>query len=145
MNDSKTKTTDTATGCLLVILGIFVLWLVGTMIAAPSKTSEQIQEEQQRDAEKEERRERAREEDDAYYYAKEFVKDRLVSPYTAVFPQRSECPVCTVIKKSGKLYRVMGYVDAQNRYGAMVRMSYLCDIRLYEGKAGCENIKITER
>jgi hypothetical protein len=62
---------------------------------------------------------------DAYFYSTEFVKKRLKAPSTADFANRSEC---TVVKVGDHRYRVSGYVDSQNGFGAMIRSSWVTEV-----------------
>lgn len=52
--------------------------------------------------------------------AKDLVKEKLKSPSTAKFPKSSEY----IVKKRGNDYIVLGYVDAQNDFGATVRTNW---------------------
>ena len=52
--------------------------------------------------------------------AQEMIRERLVSPATAKFqPCRDQ-----QVTHSGTEWRVTGYVDSQNRFGATIRSSY---------------------
>jgi hypothetical protein len=53
----------------------------------------------------------------------EFVKERLVAPSTAEFGKYSED---NVLVMENNQYGVLGYVDAQNSFGAMLRKEYAC-------------------
>lgn len=65
----------------------------------------------------------------AVVMCKDFVKSTLVSPSTADFPWLDHS-----VQKLGKgTYIVRSYVDAQNKFGAMIRANYSCDIK-YRGK-----------
>jgi len=54
----------------------------------------------------------------AYYMAKRFVTRALKSPSTADFPSSREADT---IYLGGCVYTVVGYVDAQNAFGATIR------------------------
>ena len=62
----------------------------------------------------------------AYVMMQEFVKDELVSPGSAKFPYSyNNDPHVTVKKESeGHIYRISGYVDSQNAFGAILRNRY---------------------
>ncbi|MFC2099734.1 hypothetical protein ACFLSF_02770 [Candidatus Bipolaricaulota bacterium] len=60
--------------------------------------------------------------------AKLFVKDRLKAPSTARFG------TLTATESSGGSYRVSGYVDSQNSFGAMVRTYFSCTVEYENGK-----------
>lgn len=51
-----------------------------------------------------------------------FVKDKLKSPKSADFPTYGDSQVS--IKKSGNYYKVTGYVDAENSFGAEIRATF---------------------
>jgi len=59
-----------------------------------------------------------------------FVKDRLKSPSSADFCWRTNDSV--VVLGENK-YRVVGCVDAQNSFGAMLRSDYVCEIAYLGG------------
>jgi len=61
----------------------------------------------------------------------EFVKNSLVAPKTAEFPA---CSKMKIEKVYGTVdtWTVIGYVDAQNRMGALLRSIYLCEVE-YKG------------
>ena len=62
---------------------------------------------------------------DAEIMARTFVKRSLKSPTTAQFPDDSDAPVTSVRLDGEKWqWRVTGYVDSQNGFGAMVRSKY---------------------
>lgn len=54
--------------------------------------------------------------------AKSFVKDKLKSPKSADFPVYGDTQVS--IKNSGNYYKVTGYVDAENSFGAEIRATF---------------------
>lgn len=54
--------------------------------------------------------------------AQSFVKDNLKSPKSADFPTYGDSQVS--IKKSGSYYKVTGYVDAENSFGAEIRATF---------------------
>jgi hypothetical protein len=60
-----------------------------------------------------------------------FVKNRLKAPSTAKFPHYWELEITTYGKNEGvkDAFRVKGYVDAQNGFGAMIRSNYICDVQ----------------
>jgi hypothetical protein len=64
----------------------------------------------------------------AYIKAQGFVANRLVSPFSAKFPPRSEDGV-TVIHLGKNRYSVSGYLDSQNTFGHEVRTHYYCVVR----------------
>ncbi len=60
-----------------------------------------------------------------------FVTDRLKAPSTAKFAPYRELKITTYGKNEGvkDAFRVIGYVDAQNGFGAMLRNNYICDVQ----------------
>ena len=54
--------------------------------------------------------------------AKSFVKDNLKSPKSADFPVYGDSQVS--ITNSGSYYKVTGYVDAENSFGAEIRATF---------------------
>ena len=58
-----------------------------------------------------------------------FVKQRLLTPLTAIFPSIRKI----VVSGNGAgPWMVSGYVDTQNIFGSMVRIRYICTV-YYEG------------
>ena len=58
--------------------------------------------------------------------AQEFITEGLKSPSTAKFSSYSRTNVWHL---QGKTYKVEGYVDSQNGFGAMIRSRYSCGVR----------------
>lgn len=91
---------------------LFVLLIVLT----PDKelTPEQLEQ-----ARKREQRQRA------YECHLSTVTSNLLAPSTAEFPYYEEVPI---IWLDSSLYHIRGYVDAQNAFGAMIRINYDCEV-----------------
>jgi hypothetical protein len=72
-----------------------------------------------------------------------FVKDRLRAPATAKFSPFEET---TISELGDDRWRVAGYVDSQNGFGALIRDRYSCTVR-YEGenKWRGESVTVTDR
>ena len=68
---------------------------------------------------------------DAYVIAQQFVKNALKSPSTASFGWQTADECVTGADSRGR-YRVRGWVDAQNSYGATMRSTFTVTVR-YEG------------
>lgn len=87
------------------------------------------------DAAETQRRDAKRREDDAIAFAQacatEEVKTLLVSPSTADFHTWTQSPPTHKVKDGE--YMVNGYVDAQNRFGAMVRANWICNVQFIAG------------
>ena len=58
---------------------------------------------------------------EAYVYHKYFIKNRLKSPSTAEF---FSYDASRVSKINNSTFKIRGYVDAQNGFGAMIRTNY---------------------
>jgi len=63
---------------------------------------------------------------EAYLICKKFVSDRLHAPKTAEFASYDQSKVHDL---GSSEFDVIGYVDAQNKLGALVRERYLCKVR----------------
>jgi len=68
------------------------------------------------------------EERKVYSAAKELVSDQLKAPSTASFPWMDY-----QVYRSGDDWTVLGYVDAQNGYGAMLRSNWKVEM-IYTGR-----------
>ena len=64
----------------------------------------------------------------AWAYAQMFVEKQLVSPGTARFQPGAVAAGC-VRHVGGDEYEVSAYVDAQNRFGGLVRQSFRCRVK----------------
>ena len=63
----------------------------------------------------------------AYIMMEKFVKDRLKAPATAKFPGSLEYRD-HITKLSGRRYRISSWVDAQNGFGALLRMHFVGEV-----------------
>ena len=59
---------------------------------------------------------------------KKFIADNLVAPASAKYGT----PETSLLDADTETWRVMGYVDAQNKMGAMLRLTYRCEVS-YQG------------
>jgi hypothetical protein len=81
----------------------------------------------------------------AYSVCKQFVTNRLRAPKTAEFPSLSASDHQITAYTDGE-YRVTSYVDSQNAFGALIRSTYVCEVKHQAGsKYLLQNIKIGER
>ena len=64
---------------------------------------------------------------EVYYMCKDAVSTQLKAPTTAKFPDVLEVRRGK-ISGTENIYRIQGYVDAQNSFGAMIRTEYFCEI-----------------
>lgn len=65
-----------------------------------------------------------------YYYSQRLVKDKLKSPKSAEFPSYSS----DFVTRSGDTVTVSAYVDADNSFGANVRVKYIATITLKDNE-----------
>ncbi len=78
----------------------------------------------------------------AYVMSQEFVNRRLKAPATASYPDYRDD---FVVDMGNNRYRVTAYVDAENSFGAKLRMGYTCTLMTPDGENWkCENINIEE-
>lgn len=61
-----------------------------------------------------------------YYYSQRLVKNKLKSPKSAEFPSYSS----DFVTRSGNTVTVSAYVDADNSFGAHIRVNYIATITL---------------
>ena len=79
----------------------------------------------------------------AYIMVKDWVLERLISPSTAKFPSDTRNHS---VKISGQKYRVSSYVDAQNRFGATIRINFVGIVEeIDEGKWQLISLDLSER
>lgn len=69
----------------------------------------------------------------AFVMSQTFVKKQLRAPSTAEFPYSSAEGVSSR-KTAPCKYNVIGYVDAQNAFGAMIRQRYFVEIEYLPGR-----------
>lgn len=83
---------------------------------------------------------------DAYYMSHQFVEKLLKSPSTADFPNYHMNPDgVSVLDNGNGEYTVIGYVDAQNSFGATIRVGYTCQLcYLGDDEWQCENVELNE-
>lgn len=63
----------------------------------------------------------------AYVASQYFIKSMLKSPSTAKFPSYSSQDVIVNFEATCK-FKVAGYVDSQNSFGATIRTRYIVDV-----------------
>lgn len=66
----------------------------------------------------------------AWRVCQDFTRDKLTSPASAVFPGFDQADVFDL---TGGQVRALGYVDSQNRYGAMIRSTFTCTVHPLDG------------
>lgn len=99
---------------------------------------EEENQKRRKEAEKEQERQRSIA-GDARYTAKEFVKRRLRAPSTASFSGLTET---SVTKTKDGDYFVMGWVDSQNGFGAMIRSTWIVQMKDMGSKWQLVDVKI---
>lgn len=60
---------------------------------------------------------------EAALYCQDFVRDRLLSPSTATFPDAIHA---AVVRDDSMTFTVRSYVDAENAFGATLRRDFTC-------------------
>ena len=65
----------------------------------------------------------------AYVMTQQLVTNQLKSPSSAKFPYSSDVSV----KRDGVGWTIVGYVDSQNGFGAMIRTKYLAKVEYLGG------------
>ena len=110
VDQAKKKTSGKTIGCLILIAFIIFLVIYGSIGDDSENGTAGWKEDKIA----------------AYVMAKQFVEDRLVSPGSADFSSYSEANVIVLGERE---YRVAGYVDSQNKFGAMLRSNYICTLR----------------
>jgi tetratricopeptide (TPR) repeat protein len=74
----------------------------------------------------------------AILVCEQFVTKNIMSPSTAKFPGILQQRVSKIQGKTDE-YEVVGYVDAQNGFGAMIRNYYTCDVQYTGTSNGNDN------
>ena len=121
-----------AVGCLLlVILGSF-----GAVVKECSGPNRFAADARPSPATEHRRRER-----EARAACRQFVLQRLKAPATADF-LRSEERFGRATDAGPEDYRVLGAVDAQNSFGAMIRSRYECVLRNTDGRWTLQGLEI---
>ena len=71
----------------------------------------------------------------------EFLQPQLKSPSSAKFPSNSDYEVTEI---SDNIYRVIGYVDSQNGFGAMVRTHFVSEVQIIGNITVLKDIEVIE-
>ncbi|MCY0960856.1 hypothetical protein [Streptomyces sp. H27-H5] len=71
---------------------------------------------------------------EATVMCEQFTKQRLKSPGSAEFSGADETTVTTISGTAPWKYRVVGHVDSQNSFGALVRNTYDCTTVTEDGE-----------
>lgn len=78
----------------------------------------------------------------AYFLCTELIKNRLKTPSVAKFNTFANLQPDESVSYEGGYYKVIGTVDSQNSYGAMLRSKFYCS--LYKDAAGNWHTKDAE-
>lgn len=76
----------------------------------------------------------------AYNSCISFVKDKLKSPSSAVFPDTRHKVEHTIYEGSNT-YSIESYVESKNSFGVMTRTGFSCTIHFENGSVYCQNLK----
>lgn len=76
-------------------------------------------------------------ETEAYVHAREFVTASLRAPATAQFPWQPDSA-----SFDGTAWRIAGYVDSQNGFGALIRSHWSCELEKSGGQWRCHALVI---
>jgi hypothetical protein len=98
-------------GCFAIgLLALLAMWIIGTFVDDIPETP-------------------GSETTMAQIMAEDFIKQRLLAPASASFAGE------TAAYSGGNRYRVTGYVDSQNAFGAKLRKRFVCVVE----KSGADN------
>ncbi len=84
----------------------------------PAKTPEEIENERE-----------AKQQDGAKMLCKTLVESSLKAPSTAKWPYYGDFQFAHITGDEPNVYGVIGYVDAQNSFGAMLRNNFICKFK----------------
>jgi len=82
--------------------------------------------------------------DGAWSAAKGYVTQRLISPGSVRFPWPESLDQVAVETSTGR-WRVVGWVDSQNRFGAVIRSNFTCQLQYDTGKWRLISLEMAER
>lgn len=75
----------------------------------------------------------------AYNYSRDFVKQRLKSPSSAIFPD-SQQKVDDTSYVGDNTYKIDSYVESMNSFGAMIKTRFTCTIIFKDGSVECKDL-----
>lgn len=127
-------------GCLKFVVIVIMLWGVVSLIGNHNSYSGSDNESDNKNV-NEDTRYTGNYSDKilAYNYAKDFVKKKLKSPSSAVFPD-SQHKVDNTEYVGNATYEINSYVDSQNSFGAMIRTNFSCTIYFENGSVFCKDL-----
>jgi hypothetical protein len=71
-----------------------------------------------------------------YRLCRDSTTAQLKAPATAVYPALEQLEKLNGYgfrRDDGRVYELLGYVDAENTFGALLRTDFLCTLELQEG------------
>jgi hypothetical protein len=80
----------------------------------------------------------------AWVDCRSFVEQNLKAPASAVFPL-SNAPGITIAHLSNGRWSVLGFVDAENSFGAMLRQDWGCQISYSGARATLHQLRIGDQ
>jgi hypothetical protein len=80
----------------------------------------------------------------AWVDCRSFVEQNLKAPASAVFPL-SNAPGITIAHLSNGRWSVLGFVDAENSFGAMLRQDWGCQISYQGSQATLHQLRIGDQ
>ena len=80
---------------------------------------------------------------EAYGYVENFVKNKLKSPSSAVFPSYRE-QIEHTDYLGEDVFKIKSWVDSQNGFGAMIRTRFVCTIYYQDNKVKCQDLQFLE-
>lgn len=122
-NKVVSKKNVKSNGCLLVILFLLGIWILSLITNSPDMGSDDRKV-------------------DAWVSAKHVVESNLKSPSTAKFPFSSNSDGVSITELENGKWRVRGWVDAENGFGAKIRSNFSVDINLNGSTYTYENLNI---
>lgn len=104
-------------GCLAVLVIIGLLWALGAALGGSGNDDDSPDELQY----------------GAFDVCTQFVKQRLISPASARFPNEFEDDGEVTITSAGSTFTVVSHVDSQNGFGALLTTPFTCRVRHVDG------------
>lgn len=132
---TTTQTPSTAAKVIAAVFTAFIIiapvWYVGSCIFGSS------------DDGADEKEQKKYTKTDALIGSHQFVEKRLVSPGSAEWAYGDE----SVTKINDTTFSVLSYVDSQNKFGALLRTYYKCEMVFIPstGMMECKNLKLEEQ
>ncbi|MEG1604144.1 MAG: hypothetical protein RR340_11100 [Cloacibacillus sp.] len=107
-------------GMIMIFVVVFGVWYSLSDFSSITKKTNIAAKEEKTNA----TTSRAMSEADAWQQVKVFIRQNLKAPTTAKFPSFYDDGVVVERLSDGTTYKVIGYVDSQNSFGAMIRTKF---------------------